>query len=250
MDGSLIGTLGLGFALGLKHALDADHLVAVSTLVGRTESVRKSAWVGMVWGAGHTASLFVAAAAVIVLRVSISPAVALSLELCVGVMLMILGADLLRRVRRGDLALHSHQHVHDDAQTPPHRTGPPHTHLHVHVGAASGDTHAHHGMGRRPFYVGVVHGMAGSAALTLFVLSTIESPWAALLYVLLFGAGTVGGMLAMSALMGVPFTLASRRLTSMAGRIQLAVGLCSLVFGAVYSWQIAIGHGLLGALLR
>src|SRR5512144_656502 len=106
MDGSLIGTLGLGFVLGLKHALDADHLVAVSTIVGRERSIWKSAWVGVIWGMGHTASLFVAAVVVIVLRISISPTVALSLEFCVGLMLMILGADLLRRVMRGDIAVH------------------------------------------------------------------------------------------------------------------------------------------------
>src|SRR4030095_4890483 len=104
MDGSLIGTLGLGFVLGLKHALDADHLVAVSTIVGRERSIWKSAWVGVIWGMGHTAWLLLAAVMVIVLRISISPTVALSLEFCAGLMLMILGADLLRRVVRGDIA--------------------------------------------------------------------------------------------------------------------------------------------------
>jgi sulfite exporter TauE/SafE len=239
MDGPLIGTLGLGFALGLKHALDADHLVAVSTIVSRERSIWKSAWVGAIWGMGHTASLFVAAVAVIVLRVSISPTVAMSLEFCVGLMLMILGADLLRRVRRGDLAVHSHSHVHEG-------TGP-HVHLHVHAPVPAGDSHAHHGVGRRPFVVGLIHGMAGSAALMLFVLSTIDSPWAALLYVAIFGAGTIGGMLLMSGLIGLPFVLAAHRLSTMVGRIQVVVGLGSLLFGAAYTWQVAVNDGLLGS---
>jgi sulfite exporter TauE/SafE len=249
MDGSLIGTLGLGFVLGLKHALDADHLVAVSTIVGRERSIWKSAWVGVIWGMGHTASLFVAAVVVIVLRISISPTVAMSLEFCVGLMLMILGADLLRRVVRGDIAVHSHPHVHDDAERHRHGVGEPHAHLHVHTPITSGNAHAHHGVGRRPFFVGLVHGMAGSAALMLFVLSTIDSPWAALLYVLIFGAGTIGGMLVMSGLIGLPFALASRRLSTMVGRIQVVVGLGSLLFGAAYIWQVAVRDGLLAALL-
>ena len=256
MDGSLIGTLGLGFVLGLKHALDADHLVAVSTIIGRGHSIWKSAWVGVIWGMGHTASLFVAAVVVIVLRISISPTVAMSLEFCVGLMLMILGADLLRRVIRGDIAVHSHVHVHShlqvgtDAAPHPHGDGEAHAHLHVHTPLTSGDAHAHHGVGRRPFFVGLVHGLAGSAALMLFVLSTIASPWVALLYVLIFGAGTIGGMWVMSGLIGLPFALASRRLSTMVGRIQLAVGLGSLLFGAAYAWQIAVTDGLLVSLLQ
>jgi sulfite exporter TauE/SafE len=248
MDGSLIGILGLGFVLGLKHALDADHLVAVSTIVGREQSIWKSAWVGAIWGMGHTASLFVAAVVVIVLRISISPTVAMSLEFCVGLMLMILGADLLRRVIRGDIAVHSHPHAHGDALTD-HADGELHAHLHVHTPVASGDAHVHHGVGRRPFFVGLVHGLAGSAALMLFVLSTIDSPWAALLYVLVFGAGTIGGMLVMSGLIGLPFALASRRLSMMVGRIQVVVGLGSLLFGAAYTWQVAVRDGLLATLL-
>jgi len=242
MDGSLIGTLALGFVLGLKHALDADHLVAVSTIVGRERSMWKSSWVGAVWGMGHTASLFVAALAVIVLRISISPTVALSLEFCVGLMLMVLGADLLRRVVRGDVAVHSHAHTHGDAEQ--------HVHLHVHAPLGAVDGHAHHGVGRRPFFVGLVHGLAGSAALMLFVLSTISSPWAALLYVLIFGAGTIGGMLVMSGMIGLPFAVASRYLSALVGRIQLAVGLGSLAFGVLYTWRVAVSDGLLATLLQ
>jgi sulfite exporter TauE/SafE len=237
MHGSVFATLALGFVLGLKHALDADHLVAVSTIVGRSQSVWKSAWVGAIWGMGHTASLFVAAVAVILLRVTISPTVALSMEFCVGLMLIVLGADLVRRVATGRIAIHSHAHEHGD-----------HAHVHLHVHTDAGD-HAHHAVGKRPFIVGLVHGMAGSAALMLFVLSTIDNPWIALLYVAIFGMGTIGGMLVMSALIGLPFAVASRRLSAFVGRLQLAVGIFSFAFGIFYTWQVAVAEHLFATLL-
>ncbi len=241
MNGSLIGTLALGFVLGLKHALDADHLVAMSTIVGRNQSIWRASWVGVIWGMGHTASLFVAAVAVILLRVTISPTMALSMEFCVGLMLMVLGADLVRRVVKGEIAIHSHPHRHD-------LNGPAHVHVHVHTAAA--DPASHHGVGKRPFVVGLIHGLAGSAALMLFVLSTIASPWTGLLYVVIFGVGTIGGMLVMSMLISLPFAVASRLLSGAVGRLQLAVGLGSFAFGVFYTWQVVVGERLLAALLQ
>ena len=242
MDAPLLATLSLGFGLGLRHALDADHLVAICAMTGsdREQSVWRSSRVGALWGLGHTASLFVAALAVIVLRVSISPPVAQSLELAVGLMLMVLGADLLRRVVRGELRIHSHEHEHD---------GAPHAHLHLHTHPVAAD-HVHHGVGRRPFWVGAVHGLAGSAALTLFVLSTIVSPWLAVLYVVIFGVGTIAGMGIMSTLIGMPFALASRRLSHYASRLQLAVGFGSFAFGVFYAWQVAATEPLFAGWLR
>jgi sulfite exporter TauE/SafE len=241
MNESLIGTLALGFVLGLKHALDADHVVAISTIVGRQQSVWKSSVVGVIWGMGHTASLFVAAVVVILLRVTISETMALTMEFCVGLMLIILGADLLRRVVTGEVAIHSHAHEHSHDE---------HVHFHIHAPHLASDGDSHHGVGKRPFLVGLVHGLAGSAALMLFVLSTISSPWLALLYVLIFGAGTIGGMLVMSTVISLPFALASHLLSALVGRIQLAVGVGSLAFGVFYTWQVAVNGGLLTALLR
>jgi ABC-type nickel/cobalt efflux system permease component RcnA len=239
-DASLLAVLGFGFVLGLKHALDADHLVAVSTIVGREKSIWKSSLVGALWGVGHTASLFVAAILVILLRVTISETVALTLEFGVGVMLMVLGADLLRRVLQGEISVHSHTHEHG---------GESHSHVHLHAKGLE-LPEQHHAIGRKPFYVGLVHGLAGSAALMLFVLTTISSPWAGLLYVVIFGAGTIAGMLVMSALIGLPFTLASRLLTGLVGRIQFAAGLGSVGFGIFYAWHVAFREGLLSSLMR
>ena len=231
MNGSILGTLALGFVLGLKHALDADHLVAVSTIVGREKSVWKSSLVGAVWGMGHTASLFLAAVGVIVLKLTISARVALTLELGVGLMLILLGLDLVRRVLRGKISIHSHSHGHE---------GDSHEHLHVHTGVLAAADGSHHTVGKRPFFVGLVHGFAGSAALMLFVLTTITNPWMSLLYVLIFGAGTIGGMLVMSAVIGLPFALANRVFAGIVGQIQFAAGLGSLGFGVFYAWRTAL----------
>ncbi len=240
LNGSSLAVMGLGFVLGLKHALDADHLLAVSTIVGREKSILRSSLVGVLWGFGHTASLFVAALLVIGLRVTIPKSLALSLEFSVGIMLVVLGADLLRRVIKGEISVHSHTHSHG---------GEEHSHLHLHAEGLE-QREQHHAIGRRPFYVGLVHGLAGSAALMLFVLATISSPWAGILYVIIFGGGTIAGMLAMSALIGLPFALASRGFAGFVGRIQFAAGLGSLGFGVFYAWHVAFREGLLSSLAR
>ena len=235
MNGSLLGTLALGFVLGLKHALDADHLVAVSTIVGRERSVWKSSLVGAVWGMGHTASLFAAAVGVILLRLTISPRTAATMELGVGLMLIVLGLDLVRRVLRGEIAIHAHDHAHE---------GKDHAHFHVHAPGLAANESGHHGVGKRPFLVGLVHGLAGSAALMLFVLTTITSPWLGVLYVLIFGAGTIGGMLVMSTILGLPFALAHRVFQGITGKIQFAAGIGSLGFGVFYAWHVAVAEGI------
>jgi ABC-type nickel/cobalt efflux system permease component RcnA len=237
MNGTLFGTLALGFVLGLKHALDADHLVAVSTIVGREKSLWKSSLVGAVWGMGHTASLFVAAIAVILLRLTISARTAATLEFAVGLMLIALGVDLVRRVVKGEIAIHSHAHGADG-----------HSHLHVHGIGEERDVH--HGVGKRPFFIGLVHGLAGSAALMLFVLTTITRPWLGVLYVLIFGAGTIGGMLVMSTILGLPFALANRVFEGLVGKIQFAAGLGSLGFGVFYAWHVAAAAGVFSAAAR
>lgn len=228
----LLATLGLGLVLGLKHALDADHLVAVATIVGRHRSLWRSSLVGAWWGLGHTASLFAASVAVVLLRKTIPERAALALEAGVGLMLVVLGGDLLRKIVKGDLRLHAHAHSHD---------GDAHTHLHLHEAPES---HAAHHVGRKPFLVGVVHGLAGSAALTLVVLSTISSPWAGLLYVLVFGAGTIAGMLVMSALVGLPFALAARTAAGLSIRVQALAAVGSIGFGVWYAWQAGSAFGL------
>ncbi len=236
--------LGLGFVLGLKHATEADHLVAVSTIVSEHRSVWRSAAVGGLWGLGHTASLFVAGAVLIALRVRIPEGVATALELSVALMIVLLGTRILYLVLRGRRDVHVHEHTHG---------GRTHTHLHFH---GRHDAHAatetdavphtwHRGLwGWRPVAVGAVHGLAGSAALTLFVLTDVLRGGSRLLgfaYLLLFGAGSVGGMLLMSTLVGLPLVLTARRFRSVDTPVRLLAGAASVLFGLYYAWQTTAG---------
>jgi sulfite exporter TauE/SafE len=229
MEPSLLATLVFGFGLGLQHSFDADHLVAISTMVGRSRSVPRAAVVGAIWGLGHTVALLAAALAVITLRLSVAPATADALEVAVGVMLIVLGGDLVLHAMAGALRIHSHAHAHERGV---------HRHLHVHVQPVATHEHAHPAPIRRPFFVGVLHGLAGSAALMLAVLGTIGDAWTGLLYVAVFGVGTIVGMLALSALLGLPFALGARRSASVALRLQIAVGLGAVAFGLSYTWRV------------
>ena len=230
MPSTALGLLAVGFVLGLRHALDVDHLAAVSTIVSQRRSLWSSSLVGAVWGLGHTASLLAVGVLVIGLHTAIPPAVAQTLELGVAVMLIGLGASLLRTILRGD-TIHHHAHTHD---------GHHHVHPHVHPVGTGADVADHHvlGAGRRPFLVGLMHGLAGSAGLMLVVLATIPSPGFAVAYLVVFGVGSIGGMVAMSALLGVPLLLASTRFARAGLVVQGAAALGSIAVGVLLAWEI------------
>ena len=228
-NGTLIGLLGLGLILGLRHALDPDHIAAVSTIVSESRSVRRSSLIGTFWGLGHTMSLFIAGVLVIALKVQISDRVALWMEFAVALMLILLGLKAVLKPLRG-WRIHVHQHAHG---------GSSHSHVHLH---RPSEEHAHQHRhlirsGARPFLVGMVHGMAGSAALMILVLATIPSALAGLIYIAVFGLGSVGGMLIMSSLISLPFILTRQRFNVLSQGLQVAVGLFSLGFGLFLSWQ-------------
>jgi ABC-type nickel/cobalt efflux system permease component RcnA len=243
MDSALI-VLGLGFVLGLKHATEADHLVAVTTIVSEHRSVWRSAIVGGLWGLGHTASLFVAGTLLILLRVSIPERVRVALELSVALMIVFLGTRILYLVLRARRDVHVHAHTHD---------GHTHTHLHFHDRAdahAATEPHSvsharHRGLwGWRPVAVGMVHGLAGSAALTLFVLTEVMRGGSRLLgfaYLLIFGVGSIGGMLLMSALISLPFAFSAARFRRIDTPLRLLTGFASVCFGLYYAWQTVGG---------
>jgi high-affinity nickel permease len=241
---SALPLLGLGFVLGLKHATEADHLVAVSTIVSEHRSVWRSAAVGALWGLGHTASLFVAGAVLIALRVQIPEGVATALELLVALMIVLLGTRILYLVLRSRRDVHVHAHTHG---------GRTHTHLHFHERGDAHravDAHAvshawHKGLwGWRPVAVGAVHGLAGSAALTLFVLAEVLRGGSRLVgfaYLLVFGVGSIGGMLLMSTLIGLPFVLTAQRFRRVDTPVRLLAGAASILFGLYYAWQTTAG---------
>jgi ABC-type nickel/cobalt efflux system permease component RcnA len=222
VDGSLTAALGLGFVLGLRHALDADHVVAVSTFVSQDRGVLRSCLRGTFWGIGHTAALLVAGAAVFAFKLRISPQVQQGLETVVGLTLILLGAHVLRRTL-GVVRMHRHQHSHG---------GRPHSHLHAHVGNPGEHRHAHLWQGApQPLLMGLLHGLAGSGALVLLVLASMPSPAAALTYILVFGVGSTTGMLLLSGLIGVPFVLTASGSRMLPLVLQVVVGAASLLVG-------------------
>jgi ABC-type nickel/cobalt efflux system permease component RcnA len=232
MDSSITAALTFGFVLGLRHALDPDHLVAVSTIVSEHKSVGRSSLVGTFWGLGHTASLLAVSVVILLLRASIPKHIALWMEIPVALMLIALGlTTTLRAMRERGWRIHSHTHAHEDA-------APPHTHVHVHTGDEHIHQHRLFRLGRRPFVVGVVHGVAGSAALTLAVLTTIPSIALGMVYIAVFGIGSIGGMLLMSALIGLPFAVTARRFSIINGGIRFFAGLFSILFGLVLAWNL------------
>lgn len=233
--------LGLGFLLGLKHATEADHLVAVTTIVSEQRSVARSALVGAMWGVGHTAALLAAGGVVVLLEVTIPARVAAALEFGVALMIVFLGGRVLFLALRGQRRVHVHAHAHG---------GRTHTHLHFHehadahaaTAAHAARAHERHGAWRgwRPVFVGVVHGLAGSAVLTLFVLTEVVrngSRALGLVYLLIFGVGSIGGMVLMSALISLPFIFTASRFARVDAPVRLLTGCVSVAFGLYYAWQ-------------
>ena len=231
-----ISVLAFGFILGLKHAVEADHVAAVSTIVSERQSLLSSSLVGGLWGVGHTISLLVAGIAVILLHIKISERTALALEFCVALMLILLGLLAIRKLWRGGrLHLHAHEHG-----------GHLHVHPHLHDPEPETEPHTHHGLklGARPLVIGMVHGLAGSAALMLLVLSTISSPAVGLTYIVIFGIGSIGGMMLMSALVGLPMRLTAKRFTRANLMIRGLAGLFSVSFGLFMVYEIGFVDGL------
>lgn len=227
-----LAVLGFGFLLGLRHALDVDHLAAVSTIVSQQRGLWRSSLVGAVWGLGHTAALLAVAVAVIALHTEIPPHVEQLLELGVALMLIGLGLNLLRTLWAGG-ALHLHTHDHAGLQ---------HVHPHVHRPGEAG-VHTHVST-RRPFLVGLVHGLAGSAGLMLAVVATISDPTLALAYVVIFGVGSIGGMVVMSTLLGLPMSLAAARFARAEPTLRVVAAVGSVVVGVVLAWQIGVDAGV------
>jgi hypothetical protein len=186
-----IGLVGLGLLLGVRHALDPDHVIAVGTISVRTPSLRRSVGIGALWGLGHTLTILLLGGAMIIPRVAISPRAGLAMEFAVALMLMTLGILNLLNARHPEPA----------APSP-----------------------------IRPFIIGMVHGTAGSAAIALLILAAIDRPVTGMLYLVLFGAGTIAGMIAVTGLMTIPITMIAdgtlgwRWLTAASGLVSLAFG--------------------------
>jgi hypothetical protein len=224
---SVLAALLLGFVLGMRHATDADHVVALTTMVTGQRSIRAAGLIGAAWGVGHTLTILLVGGAIIVFSVVIPPRLGLSMEFSVAVMLVLLGvANLSGAMRRIDQAAHGDD---DDSRG---KAGP---------GAMP--------LGRS-LVVGVVHGLAGSAAVALLVLTTIRDARWALLYLLLFGVGTVLGMMLLTTAIAVPFALVGDRFARVNRWMVQATSLVSIAFGLFLAYEIGITGGLFSALPR
>ena len=252
----LFSILVVGFFLGMRHATDPDHVIAVTTIVTNQRNSMRAALIGAFWGVGHTLTIFVVGAGIILFNLVIPVRLGLSMELSVAVMLIILGVmnvvGFLRSIPVTTLsadvgAVHSHAHSHGSLT---------HTHAHTHQsdGLASNDVSLGW-MDRvfgtsslyqylRPFVIGVVHGLAGSAAVALLVLATITNVHWAVAYLLIFGAGTIGGMMLITISLASAFRLVGKARHKFSRRLALASGLLSLGFGIFVAYQICIVHGL------
>ena len=223
----MFGILGLGFLLGMQHALEADHIAAVSSIAARRSHVSDIVKHGLTWGFGHTLTLFVFAGCAILLGRAIPDAIAKPIEAAVGIMLMGLGAHVLWRLWRD--RVHFHRHGHAD--------GTVHFHAHSHAGDTArhvSNVHMHeHGFRWRTLLVGLMHGMAGSAALLVLAATQASSPAAGLGYVVLFGIGSMVGMGVLSAVIAVPLAVSARFLTFANRALQGAVGAVTIAIGLV-----------------
>ena len=229
MDDLILSSLFLGFLLGLSHALDADHVVAVGTLAAETESLKRSSILGICWGIGHTVTLLVVGGLVLSLKWQVPETLASSMEVVVAGMIVGLGALLLWRARR-PLTLHAHTNSHDDG-----------THTHVHVHVQNQEIHAHHHLRnslQKAFGVGLVHGIAGSAALTLTVMATMPSLLLGLVYIVVFGTGTIAGMFVMSTIVSLPFIFLAQRAAHGQTHIKVCAGVFAMGFGGTLAWSL------------
>jgi sulfite exporter TauE/SafE len=231
-----LAILSYGFLLGLRHATEADHLAAVSTIVSERKSLFSSAFIGGIWGLGHTISLLAAGIFVLLLDFQTSERTERILEFSVGVMLFLLGLNVLRKLIKGG-HLHFHAHEHGRRE-----------HVHPHIHQTADEPHTHHGLrfSPRALIVGMVHGLAGSAALMLLVIPTIESRVAGLLYIVVFGVGSIGGMMLMSFLVGLPFHLTEKKFNRLNYLLQGAAGLVSIGLGLFIAYEKGFAENLFG----
>jgi len=221
----MFAILSLGFLLGMQHAMEPDHIAAVSSIAARRTNVSDIVKHGLTWGLGHTLTLFVFAGAAILVGRAIPETVTQPIETAVGIMLVGLGTHVLWRLRRD--RIHFHSHAHGDGTT--------HFHAHSHAGETVAHVraaHAHaHGFRWRTLLVGLMHGMAGSAALLVLTVSQAPSPMIGLGYVALFGIGSMIGMGVLSSVIAVPLAASARWLTWANRGLQAAVGLVTITIG-------------------
>jgi ABC-type nickel/cobalt efflux system permease component RcnA len=251
---TLFALAGFGFLLGMRHATDADHVIAVTTILNRSKRFLDATVIGAIWGLGHTVTVLVVGILIIVFGVVIPPPVGLAMELAVAIMLILLGVLSLTGgmrwlIERFTPPAPMHGHTHDHLHA--HETGDePHPHGHAHLHGHGSDpglvaTFGWFQLGR-PLVVGLVHGLAGSAAVAFLVLTdlAITDSGQALVYLLIFCAGVAAGMAILTTVIGLPFLLSRTRSDRINRWLTVGSGILSLAFGLYLAYQIGIVDGL------
>ena len=232
MEVTLLTVLTLGFILGIKHAIEPDHVIAVSTIASQSKKLWNASLAGVFWGIGHTVTLFIIGIILILMKGEIPEKWAMSLEFLVGIMLVYLGVKTILSFK--SIHIHNHQYDGDD-------------HKHVHSHQNSGE-HKHKHQHQNVTYlesmlIGLVHGLAGSGAMVLLTMSTVKSIGEAAIYILIFGAGTVIGMLFFTTIIGIPFVL-SKKSKTISRPLGIVTGVISTVFGVYYMYNLGVNGGL------
>jgi sulfite exporter TauE/SafE len=215
MEATLLSVLALGFILGIKHAIEPDHVIAVSTIASQSKKLWNASLAGVFWGIGHTATLFIIGIILILLKGEIPEKWAMSLEFLVGIMLVYLGIKSIFSFKNIHIHHHQHDHKHQHKKT---------TYL-------------------QSMLIGLVHGLAGSGAMVLLTMSTVKSIGEAAIYILIFGAGTVIGMLFFTTIIGIPFVL-SKKSKTISRPLGIVTGVISTVFGVYYMYNLGVNDGL------
>ena len=255
-----LAILTIGFFLGMRHATDPDHVIAVSTIVSRERSLSKASLIGAIWGVGHTITIVIVGAAIIAFNLIIPPRVGLTMEFAVSLMLILLGILNLSGVSKWlsekfspahPQVVGEHAHIHEHNHQ---------LHYHWHSHAPANEHHADslptpravekpllklglfHTL--RPLFIGIVHGLAGSAAVALLVLTTIHNPRWGVCYLLVFGLGTIAGMMLITCALVLPFSYAGTRFSGLNRALITGSGLVSLCFGLFLAYQISFVDGL------
>jgi ABC-type nickel/cobalt efflux system permease component RcnA len=233
-DANILSALLLGGLLGIKHAMDPDHVVVVTTIVSRNRSILRSTLAGLTWGIGHTIVLFAVGFGVLFLKLSIPDRLALGMEFCVGILLVVLGIPLLWKLIVRNKS-HAHVHEHIDST---------HVHFHSHAQSHTDPISHKHTHLRRSLLIGMLHGMAGSGALMVLVLGTMSDAVQGLYFLLVFGVGSILGMAIFSSAISLPFKLATSRSLKLNLWLQGIAGCISIVLGILIMWQTGVTGGL------
>ncbi|GBF10568.1 sulfite exporter TauE/SafE family protein [Tepidibacillus sp. HK-1] len=232
MEVGFLEVLMIGFVLGMKHAIEPDHIIAVSTIASQSKSLWRSSLAGVFWGIGHTATIFIVGISFIWIKGEIPVTWAMSLEFLVGIMLVVLGVSTILTFKKNKIHVHHHEH-----------NGIAHIHFHDRH-----DSHVHPKDEKKLSYlkslmIGFIHGLAGSAAMIILTMSTVHNPIEGAIYIIVFGVGTTISMLSFTTLIGIPFVLSAKHI-QMNQSLTIFAGALSMIFGFYYMYNLGITEGL------